>query len=197
MTASLLATSGKYGASRPASGKSTADVAQGDPVRVFPREPCRDAASIYHFWPAHLLARCEGFCMRTTRIAKVMALLNTALVAAAVYYVTRVANYTPLSELPNTDMFAFSAPAIPPLLAAWAGAWVAGDGASGRILAIGLTLAVAAYAGAFALVLTSDEPLAPLLLILTSLWVAIGLVVMLIVVWLVGRSEAKSRLTVK
>ena len=63
-----------------------------------------------------------------------------------------------------------------------------------RLLAIGLILALLVYAFAFLLVLdAAEESLAPLLLIVVSLWQAAGLAVVLLVVWLMGRSERRAR----
>jgi hypothetical protein len=128
--------------------------------------------------------------MSPIQITKIAAGVHVALVAAAVYYAVRIHNYTPLSELPNTDMKVFSAMVIPPLLAAWIGSWLARSEKSGRVLAIGQSIALAVFAVAFVMVLASDEPLAPLLLVLASLWLAAGFGVLLLAVWLVARSES-------
>lgn len=127
--------------------------------------------------------------MPSIRLAKIAALVNVALVFVAVYYVVRVFNFTPLSELPSKDMLVFSAMAVPPALAAWIGAWLARGETAERLLALGLTAALAVFAVALIAVLASDEPLAPLFLILTSLWTALGLIVLLAAVWLLGRSR--------
>jgi hypothetical protein len=128
--------------------------------------------------------------MSPPRVSRLAVLLHVALVAASVYYVTRVANFTPLAELPSPDMIAFSATAAPPLLAAWIGSMVA-RGAAARLLACGLALGAGVFAAAFAGVLASDEPLAPLLLILVSVWLAAGYALLLAAVWLVSRSRAR------
>lgn len=125
--------------------------------------------------------------MRAVRIAKLAALVNVAFALAAVYYVVRVFNFTPLSKLPNADTFAFAATAVPPLLAAWLGAHFARNGAAAVLLALGLLAALAAYVMMFVAVLQSGEPLAPLALVMVSLWTALGLAVLLLAVWLVGR----------
>jgi hypothetical protein len=125
--------------------------------------------------------------MSPIQITKIAASVHVSLVAAAVYYVVRIHNYTPLSELPSTDMNVFSAMAIPPVLSAWIGSWLARGEKSGRLLAIGQTVALAVFAVAFVMVLASDEPLAPLFLVLASLWMAVGFAVLLLAVWLVGR----------
>jgi hypothetical protein len=129
--------------------------------------------------------------MSPPRVSRLAVLLHVALVAASVYYVTRVANFTPLAELPSPDMIAFSATAAPPLLAAWIGSMVARGEAARRLLACGLALGAAVFAAAFAGVLASDEPLAPLLLILVSVWLAAGYALLLAAVWLVSRSRAR------
>lgn len=125
--------------------------------------------------------------MRAVQIAKVAALVNVAFVLATLYYVTRVFNFTPLSQLPNTDTFAFSATAVPPVLAAWIGARLARSDAAGRLLAGGLIAALAVYVVAFVAMFLSDEPLAPLGLIVVPFWTAVGLAMLLVAVWLVGR----------
>jgi hypothetical protein len=127
--------------------------------------------------------------MYPIQVAKIAAGVHVALVAVAVYYVTQIWNYTPLSEMPSRDALAFSATALPPLVALLLGASLARNDRARWFLSIGLVAALAVYAVAFFLVSESDEPLAPLLLILTSLWQAGGLALLLLVVWLTGRSD--------
>jgi hypothetical protein len=128
--------------------------------------------------------------VRAVQIAKIAALVNTAFALAAVYYVMRVFNFTPLSQLANSDTFMFAATAIPPVLAAWLGAYYARSDAAARLLAAGLIVALAIYGITFVVVLQSAEPLAPLALIIVSLWTALALVVLLLGVWFVGRRAA-------
>jgi hypothetical protein len=130
--------------------------------------------------------------MHPAQVAKIVAGVHVALVAVVVYYVTQIWNYTPPELMPSTDAIAFSATALPPLLAAWIGTWLARGDKARWLLAIGLILALVVYAFAFLMVLSSGEPLAPLFLIITSLWEAGGLAVVLLVVWLMGRSERTS-----
>lgn len=131
--------------------------------------------------------------MHPIRVARVVAAVHVALVAVVVYYVTQIWNYTPLERMPSTDAVAFSATALPPLLAVWIGGWLARGDKARWFLVIGLILALLVYAFAFLLVLdAAEESLAPLLLIVTSLWQAGGLAVVLLVVWLMGRSERPS-----
>ena len=132
--------------------------------------------------------------MRSTLPAKTAVFVHVVLVLAAVHYVTRVANFTPLSRLPNSDTFAFAATAIPPLLAGWIGARLARSEGAARLLAWGLGLGAAIYAASFVGVLFADvhEPLAPLWLIIVSLWLAAGYAVLLVAVWLVGRRAGRS-----
>lgn len=132
--------------------------------------------------------------MRPIQITKIAAGVHVALVAASVYYVVQIHNYTPLSELPNGDFNVFSGMAIPPVLSAWIGSLLARGDKAGWLLAIGQALALVVFAVAFLIVLSSgsDEPLAPLLLILSSLWIAGGLAVLLLVVWLVARSSREA-----
>ncbi|WP_295558657.1 hypothetical protein [uncultured Hyphomicrobium sp.] len=132
--------------------------------------------------------------MRSLQIAKIAAWVHAALVALAVYFVTRVWNITPLEKLPSTDSLVFSASALPPLLALAIGTWLTRGEKSGRLLAGGLIAALVAYAASFVMVLgaSQDEPLAPLFLIIASLWIAPGLLVVLVGVWFVGRAERPS-----
>jgi hypothetical protein len=128
--------------------------------------------------------------VRAVQIAKIAALVNVAFALAAVYYVMRVFNFTPLSQLANSDTFMFAATAVPPLVAAWLGAHFARSDAAGKILAAGLIAALATYVITFVAVLQSAEPLAPLALIVVSLWTALALVVLLLGVWFVGGRAA-------
>lgn len=125
--------------------------------------------------------------VRAVQIAKIAALVNVAFTLATVYYVMRVFNFTPLSQLPSSDTLAFAATAVPPVLAAWLGAHFARNDAAGRLLAAGLIAALAIYVTTFVAVLLSAEPLAPLALIIVSLWTALALAVLLLGVWFVGR----------
>jgi hypothetical protein len=138
---------------------------------------------------AHATLGQKGILMRPIQITKIVAGVHVALVAAALYYAVQIHNYTPLSELPNTDFKVFSGMAIPPMLSAWIGSWLARGEKAGWLLAIGQVLALIVFAVAFLMVLNSDEPLAPLLLVLASLWLAAGLAVLLLAVWLVARSD--------
>lgn len=119
--------------------------------------------------------------------------VHVVLVLIAVHYVTRIANFTPLAELPNRDTLAFAATALPPLLALWIGMFLAPGERSLRLLVVGLWLGAGIYAASLAGVMAAgdNEPLAPLWLILVSLWLAAGYAALLIAVWLVGRREAK------
>lgn len=132
--------------------------------------------------------------MRSSQVAKIAVLVHVMLVAAAVYYVTRIFNFTPLSRLPNTDTFAFSAAALPPLLAFWIGGRILHGARASRVLACGLVLGAALYAASFVGVLLSGahEPLAPLWLIIVSLWLAAAYVVLLVAVWLTSRASVRS-----
>lgn len=131
--------------------------------------------------------------MHPIRVARIVTGVHVALVAMVVYYVTQIWNYTPPELMPSADAIAFSATALPPLLAVWIGGRLARGDKARWFLVIGLIFALLAYVLAFLLVLDAgEESLAPLLLIVTSLWEAGGLAVMLVVVWLMGRSERTS-----
>lgn len=127
--------------------------------------------------------------MDIRHLAKASALIHAGLVAVSVYFVTRVFNFTPLSALPNADFLAFSATAIPPLLAAGIGSWLVRGEKAARVLGYGLAGGAAIYAASLVGVMLADEsePLAPLWLIVVSIWLAAGYAALLIAVWLVGR----------
>jgi hypothetical protein len=55
------------------------------------------------------------------------------------------------------------------------------------LLATGQVAALVAFAATFVMVVRSVEPMAPLLFLLISLWLAGGFSLLLCVVWLVGR----------
>lgn len=124
--------------------------------------------------------------MPPLQIAKIAALAHVALVGAGVYLVTQVWNPTPVELMPSRDSLVFSLTALPPLLALWIGSWIARGPKAPRLLAWGLVVALLAYTIAFLMVLgaADAEPLAPLLLVLASLWIALGLLVVVIGVWL-------------
>lgn len=126
--------------------------------------------------------------MFPVQITKIAAGLHVALVAAAAYYTLRVNNYAPLSELSFRDVAVMAGMALLPVLSAWIGLCLARGSAAHRLLAVGQTVALLAFAGSFAVVLKSVEPMAPLLLFLVSLWLAGGFLLLLLVVWIVGRN---------
>ncbi|WBT40028.1 hypothetical protein [Hyphomicrobium sp. DMF-1] len=130
--------------------------------------------------------------MPLRQIVRIAASLHVALALAGLYYALRIHNFTPVSDLPNTDFLVFSALAAPPAVAAWLGLRLARGAVAERLLAFGQALAATIFAVAFALVLGSDEPLAPLLLVLATLWLAGGFALLLIAVWLAGRYGSKS-----
>lgn len=132
--------------------------------------------------------------MRSSLMAKISVSVHVALVAASVYSVTRIFNFTPLSQLPNTDTLAFSATAIPPLLAFWAGGRLLRGERASRVLAYGLALGAVVYAASLVGVMNSaeHEPLAPLWLIIVSLWLAAAYVVLLVAVWLMSRTSLRA-----
>jgi hypothetical protein len=74
-----------------------------------------------------------------------------------------------------------------PLVYAWLGLRVARTDAARWLLAIGQVIALALFAVTFAMVVRSVEPMAPLLFMLVSLWLAGGLSLLLLVIWFVGR----------
>lgn len=132
--------------------------------------------------------------MHPLQIAKIVVWVHVLLVAVAVYYVTRIWNYTPLSAMPSDDSLVFAATALPPLMTLWIGARLARNEKAGWLLALGLIVALAVFALAFLAVLSAgQEPLAPLFLIMASLWLAGGLAIVLVAVWFIGRSGNPGR----
>lgn len=129
--------------------------------------------------------------MSCVRVSLLAVLVHVALVAASVIHVTRVANVTPLDQLPSPDMLAFSATALPPILAASLGSLLARGATARRMLAGGLALGAVVFAVSFAGVLASDEPLAPLWLILVSVWLAAGYALLLVGIGLASRSGSR------
>lgn len=118
-----------------------------------------------------------------------MTLVHVGLAAVAVYYVTRIFNFTPLANLPNTDTVAFSATAVPPLLAYWIGSYLAKGERAERTFGFGMAVGAAVYAASLAGVVfaSEGEPLAPLWLIFVSLWLLAGYALLLVAVWYAGR----------
>lgn len=129
--------------------------------------------------------------MRSSLMAKISVSVHVALVAASVYSVTRIFNFTPLSQLPNTDTLAFSPSR---LLAFWAGGRLLRGERASRVLAYGLALGAVVYAASLVGVMNSaeHEPLAPLWLIIVSLWLAAAYVVLLVAVWLMSRTSVRA-----
>lgn len=130
--------------------------------------------------------------MPSRQVVRIAAALHVALALAGLYYALRIHNFTPLSDLPNTDFLVFSALAVPPALVAWLGLRLARGAKAERLLAFGQVAGGVVFAAALALVLGSDEPLAPLLLVLATLWLAVGFMLLLIAVLLAGRSRGNA-----
>lgn len=125
--------------------------------------------------------------MRPIPITKLAAGLHVALVMAAVYYALRINNHAALSDISIRDFSVMSSMALLPVLSASIGLWLARGDAAHWVLATGQTVALLAFAVTFGVVLNSVEPMAPLLLLLVSLWLAVGLALLLLIVWIVSR----------
>lgn len=125
--------------------------------------------------------------MGPARIATTAAGLHVLLVGAAVYYTTRVNNDVALSEISARELAVMCGMALLPVMSAWIGLRLARSGVALWLLAIGQTVALVLFAATFVSVLRSAEGMAPLLFLLVSMWLAAGLAVLLIVVWLAGR----------
>lgn len=125
--------------------------------------------------------------MGPARIATAAAGLHILLVGAAVYYTTRVNNDVALSEISARELAVMCGMALLPVMSAWIGLRLARSGVALWLLAIGQTVALVLFAATFVSVLRSAEGMAPLLFLLVSMWLAAGLAVLLIVLWLAGR----------
>ncbi|HML45024.1 MAG TPA: hypothetical protein PKE13_19145 [Hyphomicrobium zavarzinii] len=125
--------------------------------------------------------------MGPARIATTAAGLHVLLVGAAVYYTTRVNNDVALSEISARELAVMCGMALLPVMSAWMGLRLARSGVALWLLAIGQTVALVLFAATFVSVLRSAEGMATLLFLLVSMWLAAGLAVLLIVVWLAGR----------
>ena len=125
--------------------------------------------------------------MAPARIATTAAGLHVLLVGAAVYYTTRVNNDVALSEISARELAVMCGMALLPVMSAWIGLRLARSGVALWLLAIGQTVALVLFAATFVSVLRSAEGMATLLFLLVSMWLAAGLAVLLIVVWLAGR----------
>ncbi|MBL8845291.1 MAG: hypothetical protein JNN24_05925 [Hyphomicrobium zavarzinii] len=125
--------------------------------------------------------------MAPARIATTAAGLHVLLVGAAVYYTTRVNNDVALSEISARELAVMCGMALLPVMSAWIGLRLARSGVALWLLAIGQTVALVLFAATFVSVLRSAEGMAPLLFLLVSMWLAAGLAVLLIVLWLAGR----------
>jgi hypothetical protein len=125
--------------------------------------------------------------MRPIPITKVAAGLHVTLVMAAVFYALRINNQPALSDISIRDLLVMSSMALLPVLSASIGLWLARGDAAHWVLAAGQTVALFAFAATFGVVLESVEPMAPLLLLLVSMWLAAGLALLLLVVWIVSR----------
>lgn len=124
--------------------------------------------------------------MEAARVTTIAAGLHVGLVGAAVYYTTRINNDVGLTEIPAKELVAMGGIALLPVLSAWIGLRLARAGAARCLMAIGQTTALLLFAATFVFVLRSAEPMAPLMFLLVSLWLAAGLAILLFAVWLVG-----------
>jgi hypothetical protein len=125
--------------------------------------------------------------MHPARIIKIASGVHVALAAAAVYYALRVNNHADLSEISAKEASVMLGILLLPLLSAGIGLRLARTNAARWLMAIGQTLALALFAATFVLVVTSVEPMAPLLFVLVTMWIAVGLAVVLLLVWLASR----------
>lgn len=125
--------------------------------------------------------------MDAARLTKLAAGLHFGLAAAAVYYTVRVNNHADLSAISAKEFLAICGVALVPIVSAWIGLRLARTSSARFLVAVGQFVALVMFAATFVMVLRSVEPMAPLLFVLVSIWLAGGLAVWLAVVWLVGR----------
>ena len=127
--------------------------------------------------------------MDPARLTTIAAGLQVGLVGAAVFYTVRINNDVRLSEISTKEFAVMGGIALLPVLSAWIGLRLARTGAARWLMAIGQTVALLFFAATIVAVLRSTEPMAPLLFLLVSRWLAAGLSILLFVVWLVGRRQ--------
>lgn len=125
--------------------------------------------------------------MRARQISSISAAVHFVLALAAVYYTVRINNDSDLSQAAAKELVVMAGIVLLPLLYLWFGSKVAGSDASRRVLAMGQTAALVLFAATFVMVARSVEPMAPLLFVLVSIWIALGFAVLLLVAWFVGR----------
>lgn len=121
---------------------------------------------------------------QTTRLA---AALHFGLALLGILYTVRWNNHADLSAISAKEFAAMAGIALLPVVSAWTGQKLATTETSRWLLAVGQLLALLAFAATFVAVIRSEEPMAPLLFLLISLWIAAGLAVLLVAVWLFAR----------
>lgn len=127
--------------------------------------------------------------MYPVRITTIAAGLHVGLAIAATYYTLRVNNHSQLSEISIKEILVMAGIVLLPLVYAWIGLRLGRTNTARWLLAIGQVAALVAFAATFVMVVRSVEPMAPLLFLLISLWLAGGFSLLLCVVWLVGRRK--------
>jgi hypothetical protein len=127
--------------------------------------------------------------MTPTRVTKIAAGLHLGLAASAIVYTMRVNNDARLLEVSAKELAAMAGIALLPVVSAWAGLRLAHTDRPRRLLAVGQTLALILFAATFVPVVRSVEPMAPLLFMLTSIWLAAGLAFLLLVLGLLRLLE--------
>src|SRR5690349_19948552 len=130
--------------------------------------------------------------MQPIRVIKFAAGAHVAPPLAAIYSALRVNNQADLSAIAAKEVAAMAGIVLLPVLWAWIGLCLARTETARWLMAAGQTLALLLFAVTFALVMNSIEPMAPLLFVLVSMWIAIGLAALLVAVWLTGRRQPAS-----
>jgi len=121
------------------------------------------------------------------RVTTIAAGLHACLAIAAIYYTLRVNNHAQLSEISTKELLVMAGIVLLPLAYAWIGLRLGRTDAARWLQAIGQAIAFVLFAATFVVVARSVEPMAPLLFLLVSLWLAGGFAILLVVVWLIGR----------
>lgn len=125
--------------------------------------------------------------MQSIGLTKLAAGLYGVLALSAVYYTMRVNNDAALADVSAKELSVMSAIVLLPVISAWIGLRLVRSGRASWLLAIGQALALFVFAATFVLVSRSTEPMAPLLFVLVSMWIAAGLAGLLAVIWITDR----------
>jgi hypothetical protein len=124
--------------------------------------------------------------MSTLRLAVAAALMSAAQIVAAFFYILHYEGSLNTATL----VFGTFGP-MPPLVAAWFGPRLALTDTAEATFATATFAACLVYALAFLAVITSSEPLAPLLLIIAAICVGLWLLGLFVVLWVLKRQNVR------